>query len=437
VARPPQTSEAAEPEAPPASGSGDGGGTDFQRPRRPRRLRKTKIALAVVALPLVWFAWSFGSYVARDNGDTVTQRMTTWARNHHLSSLVDMAEKITYSSPPSKKAASKLDLVTTVPTTGAPATAAAAAAVTATTVGDTNPTAPPPATTTVGKPTTAPAPLVPGVAPALAGEGQWTPIARAGGQDAAWATSVRPLPEFPSVVASVALIDQTNLRAGMFNGSEEPGKGPWRRGNHVPTDLQASLVAAFNGGFRFEHIKGGYETEGRVAKPLKDGEATLAVSKDGRLFIGQLGRDLTDDGTWITLRQNLPLLVDNGQNQVTKTVGTWWGADFHNKTYVFRSAVCTMADGRFAYLSVGDVNASQLADAVINLGCTRAMQLDINGTWPAFFTFATSAKGTRTGVLLDRRMGGDRNRYLTGSSKEFFALFDTATVPAGSVLDPP
>ena len=65
------------------------------------------------------------------------------------------------------------------------------------------------------------------------------------------------------------------LRAGLFNGSELPG-GSWARGDRIPGELYPAAVAAFNGGFRFEHIKGGYYTEGRMVKPLRDGDATLA-----------------------------------------------------------------------------------------------------------------------------------------------------------------
>lgn len=192
-----------------------------------------------------------------------------------------------------------------------------------------------------------------------------------------------------------------------------------------------------NGGFRFEHIKGGYMTEGVTVKPLKQGDATLAVGKDGRITLGSLGREIKDDGSWISLRQNLILIVDNGKSQVSKGIseGVWWGADYGNKVYVPRSAACVMPDNRLAYVLVGKVDATQLATALINLGCVKAMQLDINGHWPVFFTFAADAGGNVTGQFVDQRMGGDRNRYLTGSTKEFFAFFDATRVPATSVLD--
>ena len=281
-----------------------------------------------------------------------------------------------------------------------------------------------------------PAPLTPLISPALEMEGAWQPIAQAGGLDAMWATSIRPLPEYGGVVASMVVIDQTNLRVGLFNGSELPG-GSWARGNHVPKDLYPALIGAMNGGFRFDHIKGGYFTEGKVVKALRDGDATLAIGRDGRMVLGALGRDFTNDGSWVSMRQNLILLVDGGQSQVQlgASQGVWWGADYGNEVYVPRTAVCELVDGRLAFTFMVKVDVQQLAQSLINMGCTKAMQMDINGTWPAFFTYRHEADGSLSPTYLDQRMEAAPRRYLNGSSKEFFAFFDTGLVPTGSVLD--
>jgi hypothetical protein len=86
---------------------------------------------------------------------------------------------------------------------------------------------------------------------------------------------------------------------------------------------------------------------------------------------------------------------------------------------------------------VGPVDAPRLGRALVSIGCVRAMQLDINGTWPAFVTFTPNDTGQLHGPFLDQRMGGNPNRYLTGSSREFFALFDASKVPQPSHLDSP
>ncbi|HEY4331659.1 MAG TPA: phosphodiester glycosidase family protein [Ilumatobacteraceae bacterium] len=412
----------------------------------------------VVLVFIVWNGVSFAHYVLKDNGDTTSGKMATWARDHHLGGEVDWLEAHIYDTPPSAKPAKQLALAmpglvppvvlattSTAPVITAATSLTAEPASTTTTVlsGGTIPTiavatsVSDPTATTVALPAPIPpSPIAPLIAPALQDEGQWVPIARADGEDAIWATSVRPLPDAGSVVASIAEIDQTYIRAGLFNGSEEPG-GAWKRGNRVPDSLQPALLAAFNGGFRFEHMKGGYETEGVVVKPLRNGDATLAIGKDGKLVLGQLDRDLFDDGSWLSLRQNLILIVDGGKSQVQEGIneGVWWGADYGKEVYVPRSAVCQMPDGRLAYVLVAPVDAFQLAQALINIGCTKAIQLDINGTWPAFFTFGPDKHGGLVGHPLDTRMGGNPYRYVSGSSKEFFAFFDATEVPPGTILD--
>ena len=422
------------------------------------------VAAVLVAVLVVWNSVSFARDVIPDNGDALSERAVTWARDHGFDGLVDYVESKWYSEPPSKVPARRLALneamaaPATTPsasTVSSSTTSTAAASATTATGSATEgsaatgavataapavapPTAaasPVPASTEPAAPA-APADLAVPITPALPGEGQWQPIATAGGSTAVWATSIRPLAAVGGVVASIAEIDQTDLRAGLFNGGEEPG-GQWQRSNRVPDELQPALVAALNGGFRFQHIKGGYVTEGRVVKPLRDGDATLAIGRDGRMVLGRLGRDLTDDGSWVSLRQNLILIVDGGVSQVQEGIrqGVWWGADYGREVYVPRSAVCELADGRLAYALVSKVDAFQLADALVAIGCQKAIQLDINGTWPVFFTFAHTADGGIEPRFLDQRMGGNPSRYLTGSTKEFFAFFDRGLLPATSVLD--
>jgi hypothetical protein len=411
--------------------------------RRSTARRIVRAILAVVALFAALTTWSFGSYVLKENGDTRQQRAVSWARNHHLGRLVDIAEKRKYGEAPSQtKAATELGLdvssssaatsSSTSPPTSPPPSVVSTTVPNAPATPTT--TLPPTTTTTIAPWKIAPANVAPSVEPALDGEGIWSPIASVGGVDAVWATSLRPLSQFPSVVGSFAVIEQTTTHAAMFNGSDIPGGKGWALTNRVPEDHHASLIAAFNGGFRFEHIAGGYKTEGRVVRELKNGEGTLAIDRNGKVSIGEFGRDLTDDGTYISMRQNLPLLVDKGVSQVAAHGKTWWGADFGDVIFVVRSSVCVLADGRLMYGAVGKVDANLLADSLVQMGCQRAMQLDINGTWPTFETFPADADGTKHGNFLDRRMGGSRDRYLTGSSREFVAFFDPKLFPANSVV---
>ena len=380
-------------------------------------------AIAAGALPAlaVWTLVSVVVAVAPDNGDRFASRLATWARDHRLGAVIDQLEAWTYSEPPSAEPAT--DLAVT-PVTPAPTTSTTTPATT---------TTQPDATTTSGEPTTTlppapapPPPLTPVIEPALEGEGQWSVVATAGGEPAMWATGYRPIAEVGGIVATMVVIDQTHLRAALFNGSEMPGGGGWTRGNRVPDILQPALIGAMNGGFRFDHMKGGYVTEGRVMKPLREGDATLAIDADGVLSMGQLGREIVDDGSWVSLRQNLELIVDDRRSRVDEAIanGVWWGADHGNAVYVKRSAVCTLDDGRIAYVMAAMVDAHQLAATLIAMGCVTGMQMDINVDWPTFMTYTHDADGMAEPHWVDDRMSGNPRRYLDGSSKEFFAFFD-------------
>jgi hypothetical protein len=421
-----------------AVAAGATAGVALPAARKGGRVGVGAAAVGVLAAVVVWNLASMLVQSVPDNGDRFASRVATWGRDHGYGPVIDQLESWAYRTPPSKEPAKDLSLATVPPVAGTSTTVPTAASTTpATTVAPGTTAA---GGTTTAAPTTIPVPSAPPALPTvfdppLPGEGQWVTVATAGGSEAMWATSLRPLAGTGGVVATMVAIDQTHLRAGLFNGSELPG-GTWQRGNRVPKELRPALVAAMNGGFRLDHMLGGYKTEGVEVKPLRNGDATLAVGRDGRLVLGRLGRDLTDDGTWLSLRQNLMLMVDGGVSQVRQAIneGVWWGADKGNAVYVKRSGVCEMTDGRLAYVMADPVDAEQFAQSMIAMGCRSAIQMDINVDWPLFTTF-THDTGQPVPHFVDRRMTGNPRRSLDGSSKDFFAFFDATLVPSGSVLE--
>ncbi len=276
--------------------------------------------------------------------------------------------------------------------------------------------------------------MQPVIAPAQTHEGKWSVLASTGAGPVMWGTTIRPFASHPDVIASYAAFDQTQLHAALYNGSQLPGGGPWNNGSKVQRSAQTALLAAFNGGFLFKHIKGGYFTEGQVVKPLLNGEATLGIAADGRMAIGVYGKDLTNDGSWVSLRQNLPLIVDGGHEAVSTAheagvSSIYWGNDFGGVILNFRSALCERSDGMLMYAVVGKVDINGLTRALVEAGCNRAMELDINGRWPQFVSFDQTGSVPPTPVALDSRMSR-LTRYVTvGSTKDFIALFDPALLP--------
>lgn len=394
-----------------------------------RRKRSVVALLALATVTAAYVAVSLTVFVFRHSADPFQQNVATWARDHRLGFVVNRLERWMHADPPSARPASSLALEGVAGTAMPPSTSVAIG-----TVGPPPSPAPETLTPVSVAPTTAvpagPTALAPVVQPSIDGEGEWRVLASLGVAPVVWATSIRPLAEYGSVVATAAVFDPSRLRAALFNGSEIPGKGPWKNGSRITKAALPALVAAFNGGFRLEHIKGGYVTEGRTVRGLRKNEATLAIGRDGRLALGVWGKDLTDDGSWASVRQNLPPVVMDGAVSVKKFPGTYWGDDFHRVTFTYRSAICTRRDGLLMYVAIGDVDIMLLGRALVVMGCLTAMQLDINGNWPQFDTYGGFGQEKRTPALLDRRMS-NAARYLRRSTKDFIALFDPATLRDG------
>ena len=441
-----------------------------------RRLFLRVIGFLVAVFFLV-VAVSVTQYVRAHPRDPLQQNIASWARENKLGPVVDKLEAWLHNDPPAVAPADSLalaitpitdaptqtsttlndlpdepstttsvpDIVTplqirpTVATTSCPIDNTVATVVTSTTTSTTTTTTSTVpgavATTTTTTTTTIPAKpadLSSQLIPALAGEGEWQAVMRVRTKPIVYATSIRPLWCFGSVVATMATFDPTRVRTAMFNGTEMPGGKGWKNGSKIRGSALRSLIASFNGGFRFEHQPGGYVTEGKTVRKMRKGYATLAISKNGVSTIGIWGDTITDDGSWASLRQNLPPLVHNGKSVYANYPKVDWGNDFGNKVYNFRSAVCLRTDGLMMFVAVGKVNIGMLADTLVVLGCKTGMELDINGEWPYFAVYSDFGKPIRWGKIIDNRMG-DPNRHLNGSTKDFFALFDPETLSAGAV----
>lgn len=437
-------------------------------------LRVVGILVAIFVLAV---AVSVTQYVRAHPRDPLQQNIASWARENKMGAIVDQLEAWLHNDPPAVAPANSLalaiapiteaplqtsttltpssaqsstttsvpDIVTplqirpTVATSSCPIDNTSVTVVTSTTTSttttSTTSTTTTPETSTTTTSTTIPAKpadLSSQLLPALPGEGQWQAVMRVRTKPIVYATSIRPLWCFGSVVATMATFDPTRVRTAMFNGTEMPGGKGWKNGSKIRGTALRSLIASFNGGFRFEHQPGGYVTEGKTVRKLRKGYATLAISQDGISTVGIWGDTITDKDSWASLRQNLPPLVHNGKSVYANYPKVDWGNDFGNKVYNFRSAICLRTDGLMMFVAVGKVNIGMLADTLVVLGCKTGMELDINGQWPYFSVYSDFGKATRRGEIIDNRMG-DPNRHLNGSTKDFFALFDPETLAAGAV----
>lgn len=227
----------------------------------------------------------------------------------------------------------------------------------------------------------------------------------------------------------LAWLDQTLLRTYFAPGTADPG-GPWSWGAQIAPEVRGELVAAFNGGFQMKDIAGGFFHEGRTVKSLVPGEAALVTYKDGRANVGLWGRDVDMTPEVVSVRQNLPLLVDGGRPVPSAANPSAWGGSVAGIATA-RSAVGVDANGG---LIVGQarVTPQGLADAMVAAGAVRAMQMDINPDWVSFALYEPNPDGSPSG----RRVmgtGGPGSLWLSPYSRDFFAsVIKPVVLPGGS-----
>ena len=378
-----------------------------KRARSPlnRALRRTSLVVLLVAV--VSLTWSIGIAVARPTGEPVSTKLVEWVRDHGGNGIVNRVENWWYTGHPPP--------VGGLPKGGRLPTARK---VTARVRVPVAPVEPP----QVLPPAIAPFAPVP-----LPNEGVWAPTGKVvNGKAAVYETFLRPDPVHTSEVVGAVWMDATRLRGVLYNGIELPGGGPWLRPARIAPGDDAALVAAFNSGFKLDASLGGYYTEGRTVRPLVDGRASLVIFTDGSMTVGVWGRDVRMGPNIASVRQNLSMLVDGGQNLAAGDPNDThlWGATLGGRVYVWRSAVGVDARGNLIYVGGPALNITTLADVLVRAGAVRAMELDINTSWVSYFTYTGGdASGPIRGTRLLPNMDRPPERYLTGNSRDFIALF--------------
>ena len=367
-----------------------------------RALRWT--ALLVVVAFVVPVGWSYSRALAAPGTDTVAARSVEWLRDHGFNGAVNRFENFWYSHHPPRRGG--------VPSAGLPS-------------------ATPPATAVRPAVQVVPAPpdIAPFATPALPNEGVWQATGRlVEGSPVLWTAFLRPDPVHTSLVTGVAHLDVRRLRAVMYQGYQEPGGTNWADQAPIPVERRATLVAAFNSGFRLQHARGGYFAEGRLVRPLVDGAASLVIKAGGRPTVGEWGRDVTMAPDVVSVRQNLALIVDRGAPVpgLDADVGGRWGFTIGNRLFVWRSGVGVTADGSLVYAAGNGLSVKTLADVMSAAGVVRGMELDINPQWTDFFSYSapdpTRPEQVDAAKLLpDMQPAPDR--YFRPSSRDFIALF--------------
>ena len=255
--------------------------------------------------------------------------------------------------------------------------------------------------------------------------GHWAagPVGTAHGP-AMSSSALYPDSDHPDVLAAVARFDQRVVTAHLIAGTREPDRTVWPEGGQVPNAQRAGLVASFNSGFKMAGANGGYFAEGRVARPLRDGAASLVITRDGRVSVDRWGRDRAVGPDVVAVRQNLALIVDHGAVVPGLNVNRddRWGSARNQLQYTWRSALGIDAAGNLYYVAGDKLTLATLATALADTGAVRGMELDIHPTEVHLFAYRHLPDGTPIPEKLLGTMRGPVDRYLRPDQRDFVTL---------------
>jgi hypothetical protein len=254
-------------------------------------------------------------------------------------------------------------------------------------------------------------------------EGAWLPtLIKVNGNTAIRVARVRPDSLHTSYFATVTWLDPKLLAFALVPGLDVP-EGNYDHGTgKVPEDLAKFYVAGLNSAFLMRDSQGGFYYKNQNIKQLIKGKATLVTYEDGSLDVIEWGVG-TLRGKIQAARQNLQLMVNNGQSQVHDESQSKWGWVWEGigsgKNLVWRSGLGVRADGSLVYVIGDALSAQSLADLLVKAGAVRAMPLDMNSAYANGFLYGPYEGGKR----LDPATFREPDRFLVASERDFIAVY--------------
>ena len=241
-------------------------------------------------------------------------------------------------------------------------------------------------------------------------------------------TLIHPDSKRPWAEVFVVAIDPRSAQLHVVAGTREPkgtapGSAEAKRTGLLPDTDVASLMAAFNGGFKEEHGHYGMKVGGvLLIRPRVDG-CTIAMTADDKLRIAPWKAVADVEPTFRWWRQTPACLVSEGKlHPALYDENTNWGAAIGGGTVVRRSALGLSADGEVMFVAVANSTSPRaIALAMLHAGAAHAAQLDINYSYPRFVLFPRGESGQRETTSLFEGFKVDKDDYLrTPSVRDFF-----------------
>ena len=205
------------------------------------------------------------------------------------------------------------------------------------------------------------------------------------------------------------------------------------------------MVAAFSAGFRLQgDSHGGWYAEGREARPLVPGAASLVIRRDGTVDVGAWGSEVRMTPDVASVRQNLVPLVDDGVVDPTCATGgtAEWGSTVGQAAFIHRSAFGVTTTGAMIYVGGPALSVCTLGNLLRSAGAVRGMELDINPAWVsgAYFHPDGASRPKAFRLFPDEQIGAQH--YLQTSSRDFVSFdlrsaADTAAPAQDAQRSPP
>jgi hypothetical protein len=359
-----------------------------------RRSRPVKIAIVSVVVLAIAASTSAVAVVSTGSTTTVAATVADWGRDHGLNWLVSWLESVQYEADQ--------PAVGGTPAGGIPVAAGV--------VEDTTPPAPPLPVLTGGTP--------------LPGEGRWQTVVDVKGKPAVQVTALRPDEQHTSFVVGVMRIDPKLVRGELHPGTEDPGGPPFKASTSLAGAAGAGVVAAFNGGFRLsDPSHPGFYAEGRTARPLVDGAASLVLHTDGTADVGAWNREVRMAPDVVSVRQNLLPLVDGGVVSPTCATGGTkeWGSTIGQAAYIHRSGFGVTATGVEVYVGGPALSVCTLGRILTDAGVVRGMELDINPHWVTGTYFHDRPGAAAQGFSLFPAEQAPPQHYFTPSARDWYS----------------
>ncbi len=263
----------------------------------------------------------------------------------------------------------------------------------------------------------------------LPGEGIWTPyIQNSSGQTVAYKTFILPDPHRPYAVVAVVAFNLKEVRLNFVIGTQEPysSRHPSLRSDGaIPEQDMAenTLLAAFNGGFKYQNGEFGAMANGLVSAPPRKGLATVAMFPNGQVKMGAWGTDILPDDNFTAYRQNGPLAIQDGQVRPEVADPRYWGFTISGNTVTWRSGLALSQDGNTLYYFAGPyLTINTLTKVMVDVGVWTGMQLDINNYWVHFDAFTSKDGQLVPEPLFPHDMVGGADRFLGQYSRDFFYI---------------